>query len=124
MKYISPAMPPYRLEHEIGTYLACITKCDHSFPRINQAGLCRVEGYLACCEALSVLDNREMLPKIKSPTLVIAGRHDMSTTVAAGEYIRSQIPGASMTILDAAHISNVEQPHAFTDAVVGFLTQR
>ena len=26
--------------------------------------------------------------------------------------------------LDAAHISNVEQPHAFTDAVVGFLMQR
>jgi 3-oxoadipate enol-lactonase len=24
----------------------------------------------------------------------------------------------------AAHISNVEQPHAFTDAVIGFLTQR
>ena len=42
----------------------------------------------------------------------------------SGEYIRSQIPGASLTILDAAHISNVEQPHAFTDAVVGFLTQR
>jgi len=29
-----------------------------------------------------------------------------------------------MTILDAAHISNVEQSHTFTDAVVGFLTQR
>ena len=29
-----------------------------------------------------------------------------------------------MTILDAAHISNIEQPHAFTDALVGFLTQR
>jgi pimeloyl-ACP methyl ester carboxylesterase len=50
------------------------------------------------------------LPKIKSPTLVIAGRHDMSTPIAAGEFIRSQIPGASLTILDAAHISNVEQP--------------
>ena len=72
----------------------------------------------------STLDQRELLPKIKSPTLVIAGRHDMATPVAAGEFIRSQIPGASMTILDAAHISNVEQPHAFTDAVVGFLTQR
>src|SRR6478735_5077145 len=82
-----------------------------------------VEGYIACCEALSTLDNRELLPKIKSPTLVIAGRHDMSTPVAAGELIRSQIPGASMMILDAAHISNIEQPHAFTDAVVGFLTQ-
>jgi 3-oxoadipate enol-lactonase len=81
-------------------------------------------GYLACCEALSTLDQRALLPKIKSPTLVIAGRHDPSTPVAAGELIRSNIPGASMTILDAAHISNVEQPEAFTDAVIGFLTQR
>jgi len=83
-----------------------------------------IEGYLACCEALSTLDQRELLPNIKNPTLVIAGRHDTSTPIAAGEMIRSQIPGASLTILDAAHISNVEQPHAFTDAVVGFLTQR
>src|SRR3954452_545811 len=83
-----------------------------------------VEGYLACCEALSTLDQRDLLPRIKSPTLVIAGRHDMATPLAAGEFIRSQIPGASLTILDAAHISNVEQPHAFTDAVIGFLTQR
>ena len=82
------------------------------------------QGYIACCEALSTLDQRELLPRIKSPTLVIAGRQDMSTPVAAGEFIRSQIPGASMTLLDAAHISNVEQSHAFTDAVVGFLTQR
>jgi 3-oxoadipate enol-lactonase len=81
-------------------------------------------GYIACCEALSTLDQRDLLPKIKSRTLVIAGRQDMATPVAAGELIRSKIPGASLTILDAAHISNVEQPHAFTDAVVGFLTQR
>jgi len=83
-----------------------------------------VQGYLACCEVLSTLDQRALLPKIKSPTLVIAGRHDFATPVAAGEFIRSQIPGASLTILDAAHISNVEQSHAFTDAVIGFLTQR
>ncbi|GAB1715680.1 MAG: 3-oxoadipate enol-lactonase [Nitrobacter sp.] len=82
------------------------------------------EGYIACCEALSTLDQRALLPRIKSPTLVIAGRHDKSTPVAGAEYIRSQIPGASMTILDAAHISNVEQSHAFTEAVAGFLMQR
>ena len=35
-----------------------------------------VQGYLACCEALSTLDQRALLPRIKSPTLVIAGRHD------------------------------------------------
>ena len=83
-----------------------------------------VQGYLACCEALSTLDQRELLPKIESQTLVIAGRHDNATPVSTADLIRSRIPGASMTILDAAHISNVEQPDAFTDAVVGFLTQR
>jgi 3-oxoadipate enol-lactonase len=83
-----------------------------------------VEGYLACCEALSTLDQRDLLPRIKNPTLVIAGRHDMSTPISAGEFIRNGIPGANMIILDAAHISNVEQAHAFTDAVIAFLTRR
>ncbi|WP_407155353.1 3-oxoadipate enol-lactonase [Bradyrhizobium sp. STM 3557] len=83
-----------------------------------------VEGYLASCEALSRLDLRDDLPKIKSPTLVIAGRYDKSTPIAMAEAIRSKIPGASMTILDAAHISNVEATLAFNDAVLGFLTQR
>ena len=83
-----------------------------------------VEGYLAACEALSTLDQRALLPTIKSPVLVIAGKQDNATPVAAGEFIRANIPGASMTLLDAAHISNVEQSHAFTEAVVGFLTQR
>jgi 3-oxoadipate enol-lactonase len=82
-----------------------------------------VQGYLACCEALSTLDQRELLSAITSPTLVIAGRHDPATPVASGEFIRSRIRGASMTILDSAHISNVEQPQAFTEAVIGFLKQ-
>ena len=68
---------------------------------------------------LSTLDQRELLPTIDKRTLVIAGRHDSSTPVSAAEFIRSRMPGASMTLLDAAHISNIEQPHAFTDAVVG-----
>ena len=83
-----------------------------------------VEGYLACCEALRALDLREDLPGIKSPTLVVAGRYDKSTPIAMAEAIRSRIPGASMTIVDAAHISNVEAAGPFNDAVLGFLTQR
>lgn len=82
------------------------------------------EGYIACCEALSTLDQRALLPKITRPTLVIAGRYDKSTTVEAAETIRSGIAGASLTILDAAHISNVEQADAFTEALHGFLTQK
>ncbi|HEU0151503.1 MAG TPA: 3-oxoadipate enol-lactonase [Bradyrhizobium sp.] len=82
-----------------------------------------VEGYLASCEALASLDLRNDLPDIKNPTLVIAGRYDKSTPIAMAEAIRSKISGANMTIVDAAHISNVEAPLAFNDAVLGFLTQ-
>src|SRR6201992_1966842 len=59
-----------------------------------------VEGYLACCEALSTLDQRALLPNIKSPLLVIAGRQDMATPLSAAALIRSNIPPASPPILD------------------------
>ena len=80
-----------------------------------------LEGYIACGEAVRDMDHRELLPKISAPTLVIAGRHDPATPLAAGEYIRSRIPGATLAVLDAAHISNVEQPSAYSETVLTFL---
>jgi 3-oxoadipate enol-lactonase len=82
-----------------------------------------VEGYLACCAAVRDMDHRDLLGKITAPTLVIAGRHDQATPVDAAEYIRSHIPGAAMTLLDAAHISNIEQADDFTAEVLGFFNQ-
>jgi 3-oxoadipate enol-lactonase len=83
-----------------------------------------VAGYIANCEAVRDMDHREILRAIRAPTLVIAGRHDPATPVEAGEFIRSRIPGASMHVIDAAHVANIEQPHDYIDAVLGFLTQR
>jgi 3-oxoadipate enol-lactonase len=83
-----------------------------------------LEGYVGCCEAVRDMDHRDILPKIAVPTLVIAGRHDPATTVEAGEFIRNRIPGAALTLIDAAHISNIEQPHDYADIVLGFLTQK
>jgi 3-oxoadipate enol-lactonase len=80
-----------------------------------------LEGYIACGEAVRDMDHRALLPKVAVPTMVIAGRHDPATTLEAGEYIRDNIPGAALTVLDAAHISNIEQPAAYTAAVLGFL---
>jgi 3-oxoadipate enol-lactonase len=82
-----------------------------------------VEGYLACCAALRDMDHRDILGRITAPTLVVAGRHDNATPVDAAEHIRSHIPGAAMTLLDAAHISNVEQADDFTAEVLGFFSQ-
>jgi 3-oxoadipate enol-lactonase len=83
-----------------------------------------LEGYIGCGEAVRDMDHRALLPKIKVPTLVIAGRHDPATTLQAGEYLRDHIPGVAFTVLEAAHISNVEQPAAFSNAVLEFLLQR
>jgi 3-oxoadipate enol-lactonase len=83
-----------------------------------------LEGYVGCCAAVRDMDHRELLAKIKAPTLVIAGREDAATPIENAIYIQNHVPGAALTVLDAAHISNVEQPAAYTDAVLGFLAQR
>jgi 3-oxoadipate enol-lactonase len=80
-----------------------------------------LEGYIACGEAVRDMDHRALLPKITAPTLVIAGRHDPATPLEANEYIKNQIPGAKLAVLDAAHMSNVEQRDGYTAAVLGFL---
>ena len=67
------------------------------------------------------MDHRALLPRIKAPTLIIAGRHDPATTLAMGESMRDRIPGAKLAVVDAAHISNVEQPQVYTKTVLNFL---
>jgi 3-oxoadipate enol-lactonase len=82
-----------------------------------------LEGYLACGAAVRDMDHRDLLPKIKVPTLVIVGRHDPATVPEAGAYISSHIPGAQLVTLEAAHLSNVEQPTDFSTAVLEFLSR-
>jgi 3-oxoadipate enol-lactonase len=81
----------------------------------------KADGYIACGEAIRDMDHRPLLPRIKAPTLVIAGRFDAATPVDMNDFICDQIPGAKLTVLEAAHIANVEQPQAYTDAVLEFL---
>ena len=82
-----------------------------------------LEGYIACAQAVRDMDHRELLSKIRVPTLVIGG-HDPATPLEASEYIKSRIPGATLTVLDAAHLSNVEAPEAYTNAVLNFVLAR
>jgi len=87
-------------------------------------GATQIDGYVACCEAIRDMDHRDLLPRITAPTLVIAGRQDQATPVAAAQFIHARIAGASLCILDAAHISNVEQPTHYADTVLRFLASR
>ncbi len=79
------------------------------------------KGYIGCCQAIMAMDMRPSNPSISAPTMVIVGAQDAATPPAAGEAIRKQIKGAKLATIDAAHISNMEQPQAYTKAVLDFL---
>jgi 3-oxoadipate enol-lactonase len=80
-----------------------------------------VAGYVGCCEAIRDMDQRESIRTIRQPTLVVIGANDPATTPQAGRDIQAAIPGAGIAVLEAAHISNVEQPAAFTRVVEEFV---
>ena len=81
------------------------------------------EGYAACCAAIRDMDQRDAVAQIKVPTLVIYGGSDSVIPIPDAHFLTEQIRGAKELELPAAHLSNVEQPDAFTHAVSNFLSQ-
>jgi 3-oxoadipate enol-lactonase len=79
------------------------------------------QGYCGCCAAIRDMDQRESIRGITNPVLLISGAHDPATTPAMMELMKERIRGAQWISLDASHISNMEQPAAFTGAVKEFL---
>lgn len=79
-------------------------------------------GYAGCCAAIRDMDLRPRLGRITAPTLVIAGSRDPAPPLADGALIVEAIQGARQAALNAAHLSNIEQPEAFTAAVLDFLS--
>lgn len=81
-----------------------------------------VVGYAGCCSAVGNVDTTARLGDIKAPTLVIAGELDQGTPVEMSRTLADGIAGARLEILkDASHLSYVEQPQAFTEAVRTFV---
>lgn len=79
------------------------------------------EGYTGCCAAIRDMDLRAIIGLIRAPTLVIAGAQDPATPADHSALIQSHIAGARLVTLDAAHLSNIEQPEAFNAALSAFL---
>jgi len=80
------------------------------------------QGYVGCCHAIKALDLTDRLKAITLQTLIIVGAQDMGTPLAASQAIHQQIKGSELVVLDpASHLSNLEQPEAFTRALEEFL---
>jgi pimeloyl-ACP methyl ester carboxylesterase len=84
----------------------------------NASGLARAaRGMLTQRDARVI----ETLPDIKVPCLIVVGADD-TPFLAASDYMAARIPGAQKVVIPAAgHAVNIDQPHAFIDAVLPFL---
>jgi len=81
-----------------------------------------VAGYVGCCHAIPKINLTARLKEIKAPVLVLCGDKDPGTPPAMAEEIHRNAPGSKLVMIpDAAHLSNLEQPAAFTQAMQDFI---
>ena len=77
-------------------------------------------GLVGSWRAVQETDLREDIARITRRTRVIAGEHDKVTAARSGVQMAKRVPGATSRVLPAVHLSNVEFPREFGDAVVTF----
>lgn len=81
-----------------------------------------VAGYVGCSHAIPKINLTARLKEIKVPILVLCGEQDAGTPPAMARDIHDNAPGSKLVMIpQAAHISNMEQPQAFTRAMEQFL---
>jgi len=72
-------------------------------------------------QAMGDTDQRDLLPRIDVPTLLLWGEADERSPLSVAEDFRDAIPGAKLVVIpDAGHMSNMEQPERFNAAVRRF----
>lgn len=82
-----------------------------------------VEGMVGAQIAMAArTDTTDLLRQIEAPTLVIVGERDELTPPATAREMAQRIPGAGVTVVSrAGHLSNLENPDGFNDALRPFL---
>jgi len=78
--------------------------------------------YRKAVQLLTTFDRRENLPKIRVPTLLIAGSDDRVAPPAVHEKMSKRIPGARYVLLEGCgHLGPMDQPEVFNEVVHSFL---
>jgi 3-oxoadipate enol-lactonase len=79
------------------------------------------EGYVGCCFALRDMDFLGELRLVRPPTMVISGRFDPVAPPSDGHTLEMGIPGARYVELPSSHLSAVEKPAEFAEALLSFI---
>ena len=81
-------------------------------------------GYAGCCAAIRDMNQIGSLEKIQVPSLIVCGDLDVSLPYSGhGDVLERGIRGARIVHLPTAHLANIEMPHTFTAALLGFLLE-
>jgi proline-specific peptidase len=68
------------------------------------------------------IELEDRLGDVTHPLLVIAGRHDRTCSVAGAEAIATGVPAADLVVLeDSGHMTYIEEPNGYREAVRHFL---
>lgn len=79
------------------------------------------ESYLATARACFSVKLDASLPEIQAPTLVVIGEEDEKTPMEYSRRIADAIPGAQLRVIPrAGHLSNIDNPAGFTEALLEF----
>jgi pimeloyl-ACP methyl ester carboxylesterase len=69
-------------------------------------------------------DSTPLLAQISAPTLVVTGEEDELIPIEESQAIAAAVTGATLVVIPrAGHLSNLEQPDAFNNALHAFLTK-
>ena len=106
-------LSPYTLEQQPDVEL-------HIRHMVNSA---LAQGIAAAARGMAQrADASDLLTSIDCPTLVIAGEHDSIISSAMTHAWATQIADAQFAVIPrAGHLSNLEQPEAFTTVIQNFL---
>ena len=70
---------------------------------------------------VAAADQREILESVKVPTLLIWGEEDARSPLSVAKQFSDAIPGSELVVIPrAGHVSNLEQPELFNEAVRRF----
>ena len=66
-------------------------------------------------------DQRDLLPRIAVPTLLVWGERDVRSPLRVARQFQEAIPDTTLVVIpDCGHLANLERPEAFTAAVRAF----
>ena len=70
-------------------------------------------------------DSTPLLADLRLPTLIVVGEEDVITPPSVARAMQHSIRGSELIVIPSAgHLSSLEQPEAFNDALAQFLSHR